>query len=169
MGSLRLARALGTFIVVAVGFSGCALVARQATIVYMDVDTDLSGKYIDMTLDRSFIEAYKNRVTIDAKFIVDKGAGKPLPRELDGDLHIAGRSPEIELPTIAEIANAADEKAAVDAVHAVEADRHARSKLNRRLAVCGRSTPGKRRRCRGRRSGSSAATIPATCSRSIRW
>jgi hypothetical protein len=113
-------RACATFLLIAVGLSSCALAARQATIVYLDVDADLSSKDIDMTLDRSFVEAYKNRVTIDAKFIVDKGAGKPLPREIDGDLHIAGRSPEIELPTVAEIANAADEKAAVDLVHSVE-------------------------------------------------
>jgi hypothetical protein len=39
-----------------------------------------------------------------------------LPVALDGDLHFAGRSPQVALPVVAEIANARDEKAAIELV-----------------------------------------------------
>ncbi|HMA52918.1 MAG TPA: hypothetical protein VKT17_00550, partial [Acidobacteriota bacterium] len=38
----------------------------------------------------------------------------------DGDLHMAGRAPEIGLPAVAEIANGDDAKGAADLVHSVE-------------------------------------------------
>jgi hypothetical protein len=46
--------------------------------------------------------------------------GSPLPAAIDGDLHFAGRAPEVALPIVAEIINAADEQAAVDRVHGAE-------------------------------------------------
>jgi hypothetical protein len=68
----------------------------------------------------SFIEKYKNRVTIDATYTVDKAHKQPNPAAKDADMHIAGRAPEIGLPTVAEIMNAVDDKDAVDKIHEVE-------------------------------------------------
>jgi len=75
---------------------------------------------IEITLKNTFIEKFKNRATIDTKFTVDKAHVKPNPPSKDGDLHIAGRTPEVGLPVVAEIINATLFKSAVDAVHSVE-------------------------------------------------
>ncbi len=45
----------------------------------------------------------------------------PLAPPLDGDFHFVGRARQVELPLVAEIANAREENAAVDLVHRVEA------------------------------------------------
>ncbi len=75
---------------------------------------------ITITLKNTFIEKYKNKATIDATYSVVKAHKKPNPASKDGDMHIAGTAPEIGLPTVAEIMNAASENTAVDAVHKVE-------------------------------------------------
>ncbi|MFI5185059.1 MAG: hypothetical protein ACHQNV_11705, partial [Vicinamibacteria bacterium] len=75
---------------------------------------------IEIQINKSFIERYKNRVTIHATFTVDKAMGSPVPALLDGDLHFAGRAPQISLPCVGEIANAASQKEAVDIVHRAE-------------------------------------------------
>jgi hypothetical protein len=75
---------------------------------------------IEIVLQNGFIEAYKDRATIDANFIVDKAHERPNPPSKDGDLHIAGRADEVKLPMVAEIMNAKDETAAVNLVHALE-------------------------------------------------
>ena len=41
----------------------------------------------------------------------------PVPASLDGDLHFAGRSPQIALPVVSEISNAALHKDAMDIAH----------------------------------------------------
>jgi hypothetical protein len=74
-----------------------------------------------LTLNSDFIEAFKSRVTIDADYTVDKAHKHPNPPDKDGDLHAAGRSDQIGLPTVAEIENAADVSDAVDKIHAAEA------------------------------------------------
>ena len=76
---------------------------------------------IKITLKKSFIEKYKDRVTIDADFVLDKAHKKLKPPNKDGDKHVAGRSPEeIGLPIVAEIINAAGAPSAVKAVPAAE-------------------------------------------------
>ena len=75
---------------------------------------------VEITLRNDFIEQYKNRATITATFTVDKAHPNPNPPKKDGDLHIAGRAPEIQLPAVAEIMNAADYPDVVDAVHHAE-------------------------------------------------
>jgi hypothetical protein len=75
---------------------------------------------IEITLKNSFIEKQKNRATIDATFTVDKAHKHPNPGSKDGDLHIAGRAPEIGLAIVAEIMNAKDEDTAVALIHSVE-------------------------------------------------
>jgi hypothetical protein len=79
-----------------------------------------SNAQIQITLKNSFIEKFKDRATIDATFTVDKAHKRPNPPSKDGDLHIAGRAPEIGLAIVSEIMNAKDEDAAVQAIHAAE-------------------------------------------------
>lgn len=98
------------------GLSACAYVGRQATIFYLEVHSEFSAKEIEMELDKSFIEMFKDRVTIDATFTVDKAMRVPNGAELDGDLHFAGTTPQIALLTVAEMANAASFPRAVELV-----------------------------------------------------
>lgn len=99
---------------------GCGLIARQATIAYIAVNALSSPKEVEIEINKSFIEKYKNRVIIRTTFTVDKAMGSPLPAALDGDLHFAGRAPQVALPIVAEIANADDQKEAIDLVHGAE-------------------------------------------------
>ncbi len=109
---------LTSALVVFVSFlAGCGLIARQATIAYLAVNSHLVPRHVEIEIDKSFIEHYKNRVGIDTTFIVDSAMAAPLPPALDGDLHFAGRAPQVALPVVAEITNAADETAAMDVVH----------------------------------------------------
>lgn len=75
---------------------------------------------IEITLKNSFIEKFKNRVTVDTTFTVDKAHKHPNTAKKDADLHIAGRAPEIGLPIVAEIMNAKGEVAAMDLIHSAE-------------------------------------------------
>ena len=108
--------------------TGCGWIVRQAMIAYIAVDSHLVPKHVSIEIDRPFIEKYKNRVTVRTVFKVDKAMSSPLPPPLDGDLHIAGRAPQVELPIVAEITNAGDEKAALDVVSRAAA-RHASLRL----------------------------------------
>lgn len=112
------APALLLFFVGVVG--GCAFLSRGATIIYMKVNALLSSKEIEIEIDRSFLEKYKDRISITATFTVDKAMQNPVGRHLDGDLHFSGRAPEIALPVVGEIANAASEKRAIDIIHGAE-------------------------------------------------
>lgn len=98
-----------------IGLSACALVAREGTIAYLAVTT--GGKDIEVRIHRSFIERYKNRVTIDAMMAVDRVMPEPFPPSLDGDLHFSGRSPQVGLPLVAEVANAKAHNDAIEAAH----------------------------------------------------
>ena len=75
---------------------------------------------IEITLKNSFIEQFKNRATIDANFTVDKAHHNPNPPSKDGDLHAAGRAPEIGLAAVAELMNARFEQPALDLIHGSE-------------------------------------------------
>ena len=116
-GSPRLAPALVALVCF---LPACSLIARQATIAYIAVNSHLSPKEVEIEINNSFIERYKNRVAIQTTFTVDKAMAAPLPPELDGDLHVAGRAPQVALPLVAEIVNARDQKAAIDLVHDAE-------------------------------------------------
>src|SRR4051812_10804818 len=82
----------------------------------------ISSSFADniLELNKSFVERYKNRLTISAHYIVDAAHKKPNPASKDGDMHVAGRAPEIGLATVAEIQNAKDVPDAVSAVKNVE-------------------------------------------------
>lgn len=73
-----------------------------------------------ITLKNAFIEKYKHRATIDTTFTIDKALPQVHSAKSDGDIHIAGRAPEIGLASVAEIMNAAGEPASVDLVHQME-------------------------------------------------
>lgn len=75
-----------------------------------------------LVMQRSFIEKYKNRATIEGKFIVDHAHVRPNAPAKDGDLHASGRSDEVGLPMVSEVMNAAEDSQAsvVDAIHANE-------------------------------------------------
>jgi hypothetical protein len=75
---------------------------------------------IQITLENSFIEKFKDRATIDATYTVDKAHPRPNPPAKDGDLHAAGRAPEIGFATVAEVMNAAAQPEAVDLIHQAE-------------------------------------------------
>ena len=100
--------------------SGCAYLAREATTVYLNVNAMFSSKEIEIEINKSFIERYKDRVGINATFTVDKARQNPIAPMFDGDFHMAGRAPEIALPVVAEIANGASAKKAIDLIHGAE-------------------------------------------------
>ena len=94
-------------------FVQCAYLGRQATIAYMAVEAARSSDTVRIEIGRSFVEQYKNRVSIAATFTVDEVNGFVNPAPIDGDFHMAGRAPEIGLPMVAEIANASSADDAV--------------------------------------------------------
>ena len=79
--------------------------AIAGTIVASCVLLQATGEVL---LHNEFIEQLRNRVTIEADFLID--AAHPHPNTIgasseDGDLHVAGRSPQVGLPMVAELAN----------------------------------------------------------------
>ena len=64
----------------------------------------------EILLKNSWIERHKNRVTTQVTFRVEKAHKNPNPigeKSDDGDMHLAGRSPQVGLPMVVEIVNAA--------------------------------------------------------------
>src|SRR2546426_4245753 len=80
----------------------------------------LASAEVEIVLKNSFVEAYKNRATINVNYIIDKAHKTPNPPSKDGDMHVAGRANEAGLPVVAEIMNARFHKEAVDLVHQLE-------------------------------------------------
>ena len=124
---IRSPRALLPLAGVAVGFfsvslclQNCADVAREAKTDFVRVRSAISSSEVEITLENSFIEHYKNRVAIDVEFMVDKTDRRPHPAFLDGDFHISGRAPRIGLPIVVEIKNAAAEQEAVNLIRQAE-------------------------------------------------
>ncbi len=72
-----------------------------------------------LVLQRSFIEKYKNRATIEGTFIVDHAHKQPNAPKNDGDLHASGRSDAVGLPMVAEVMNAREstQKDVLQAIH----------------------------------------------------
>lgn len=107
----------GVCLAALLGAVGCGYVVRDLSIFYMKANAELSGRDIEIEIDNSFIKKYKDRVDIETSFVVDRAMRNPNSHLMDGDLHFSGRSREIGLPVVAEIANAASVKRAVDLVH----------------------------------------------------
>lgn len=108
-------------LLLAVAVTGCAVLGRKATIFYTMVAAAAAPNGAFVTIDRAFIERYKNRVTMSTRFTVDAAAKSPNAAVMDGDLHVAGRAAEIELRVIAEIINADSAPAAVALVQRAQA------------------------------------------------
>ncbi len=70
----------------------------------------------EITLKKTFIEKFKNRVTIDANFSVKHSLKKPHKPASDADIHCAGVAPEIGLATVVELMNAASKPQIVQAL-----------------------------------------------------
>jgi hypothetical protein len=62
---------------------------------------------VEITLQNSFIEKYKDRATIDASLTVDRARPQADTQARDGDAAASGRPAEIGLPTVIEIMNVA--------------------------------------------------------------
>jgi hypothetical protein len=101
----QLMRGLGLALLTGV-LAGCVTAARRATIFYTGVAAAVSPRDAIVTLRRDFLERYKDRVTITTAFTVDNAMESPNPTLLDGDLHIAGRAPDIGFRLVAEIKHA---------------------------------------------------------------
>lgn len=67
-----------------------------------------------ITLRRSFIDSFKNRITISTKYDVWYTHHQANADKDDGDIHCAGYDSKIGLPTIAEIMNAKNEPDAIN-------------------------------------------------------
>ncbi len=67
-----------------------------------------------ITLRRSFIDSFMNRVTITANYDVWYTHHRAKPETEDGDIHCSGYDKKIGLATVAEIMNAKDEQDAID-------------------------------------------------------
>src|SRR5260370_153485 len=93
---------------------GCATVTREMKQDLIRATSTVAREEISITIADSFIEAYKDRVTIDVMFDLDRIDLLPHPAFWDGDLHIAGRSAEVGLPIVAELKNAAFEREALE-------------------------------------------------------
>jgi hypothetical protein len=71
-------------------------------------------------LDKTFIEAFKDKATISTRFHIDAVPSKADPHTIgeegsqDGDIHMGGRDSVIRLPLVAEIVNARKEKLSLD-------------------------------------------------------
>ena len=101
----------------AVACAGCAFLVREAKRGYFLVEAEFRRADVRITLDRTFVEQYKNRATIETTFTVDRAGRDAHAGYLDGDLHVAGRAAEIGLPIVAEVENAASKPEAIETVH----------------------------------------------------
>jgi hypothetical protein len=84
------------------------------------VNLNSSFAQIEITLRKSFIDSFKNAITISVDYTIDKAHAHPNAAAKDGDMHIAGRATTVGLPIVAEIMNAAGQTTAMNKVHAVE-------------------------------------------------
>lgn len=105
-------------IALATSLGACGWISREGQIAYIAVMP--TPKAIEIQINKSFIKKYKNRVLIHTTFTVDQVKGSPVAPFLDGDLHFAGRSPQIQLAVVAEIANGQLQKEAMEIVHGAE-------------------------------------------------
>jgi len=85
--------------------AAAALTATGLAVVAASAMLHAAGEVL---LRNDFIELLRNRVTIDADFLIDAvhdGPNRIGTSSLDGDLHVAGRSPQVRLPMVMELAN----------------------------------------------------------------
>jgi hypothetical protein len=73
-----------------------------------------------ITLRRTFIDSFKNKITINASYDVWYTHHEAKAEKEDGDIHCSGYDKKIGMPTVAEIMNAKDEQDAIDILIAHE-------------------------------------------------
>src|SRR5271165_7248048 len=86
-----------------------ALTKRSVVIVCCVVSMICAAQGETLVLSSAFVEQVKNKAAISATLEVDAFLKKPHPISSggnDGDIHMAGRADEIQLPVVAEIVNA---------------------------------------------------------------
>jgi hypothetical protein len=83
-----------------------------------------------ITLRKSFIDSFKNRITISSDFEVYYAHERPNPPTKDGDLHLAGYDSVIGLPVVAELMNAAGEPLALSLIQSAEGDGRPHKKIS---------------------------------------
>ncbi len=88
-----------------------ALRARPNVLRY-NAGAAATGGSVQITLDNSFIELIKDRVTVEVTYSVVHAMRKPHAADQDADTHNSGKSSEIRLPIVAEVMNAAEESGA---------------------------------------------------------
>ena len=86
-----------------------------------DLADQSNSKLKRITLRNTFIEKYKNRVTISTPFRVVFAAKKPHPADQDGDLHVAGLGDEVGLACVAGVMNAKDFQGVVELMNKLQA------------------------------------------------
>src|SRR4030095_590328 len=89
-----------------------------------------SNSQITITLRKSFVDSFKNKVTIAANYEVYFAHPHPNTGAKDGDLHFAGFDKKIGLPIVAEIMNAKEFDDAVKVVHDFEGKGKPDKKVN---------------------------------------
>ncbi len=99
---------------------GCAVLYQQLTLAYSQLMTTFSSDGVRVEMSTAFISRLENRVTMKVDFVVGDAAREPNPGFADGDLHFAGRSPQVRLPVVGEIINAESERKAAALVHSAE-------------------------------------------------
>lgn len=67
-----------------------------------------------ITLRRTFIDSFKNIITINSSYDVWFTHHKAKPEKDDGDIHCSGYDKKIGMPVVAEIMNAKEEQSAID-------------------------------------------------------
>jgi hypothetical protein len=97
--------------------TSCGLLVREGKRGFFAIESGIRGGDVRIVLDRSFVEQYKNRATIETLFTIDRAGKQAHAGYLDGDLHVAGRAAEIGLPVVAEVQNGASRPDVIERVH----------------------------------------------------
>lgn len=97
----------------------------NASFLLLSLLTSAVYANIEITLKNDFIEQNQDKATISVSFTVDKAHKRANPAAKDGDLHVAGRAPEVGLAIVAEIMNAGSQNPAVKAIHDAEGTENA--------------------------------------------
>lgn len=83
---------------------------RYACTALLIIATATHLSAAEVLLKNSWLSKFKNRVTMDLTYRLDKAHKKPNAigeKSEDGDMHLAGRSTQVGLPFVVEIVNAA--------------------------------------------------------------
>jgi hypothetical protein len=91
-------------------------------ILHEAITSKVGPDHVITRLDRGFIEANRDRITLTTDVTVD-AAARINPKLFDGDIHIAVRTPAVQLRMVAEIMNAKTAPAAVELARRAEKSR----------------------------------------------